>query len=310
MNFIINIYKKNFLKRFDKDENIPYYSAEDFPGLICERGEFQNSDNITIKYFTYSYENPKEDKLILFCPGMGPGHSAYLAEIETLCKAGYKVLTLDYTGCGESGGTTMPSVNAPTKDTTELLNKIKQETKQTTITKEQQIIPIGHSLGGYTALNLINQNPDITKAVIISGFVSISDELMGYVKLRPLADIVRRFEKKQNPDFKDDNKTYIKTTTDKLLWIHSTDDPMANYKYNAGQVEKANNPNIKLIKTENKKHNPNYTGEALDNMTKWLGEYGSLTDPEAKKTFFSDKPIAQMTAQDPEIFTEILNFID
>lgn len=204
MNFVISIYKKNFLKRFDRDENIPYYSAEDFPGLICERGEFQNSYNITIKYFTYSYENPKEDKLILFCPGMGPGHSAYLAEIETLCKAGYKVLTLDYTGCGESGGSTMPSVNAPTRDATELLNLL----------NPHSVIPVGHSLGGYTALNLINQNPEITKAVIISGFVSISDELMGYVKLRPLADIVRRFEKKQNPDFKDDNKTYIKTTTD------------------------------------------------------------------------------------------------
>ena len=129
MNFVISIYKKNFLKRFDRDENIPYYSAEDFPGLICERGEFQNSYNITIKYFTYSYENPKEDKLILFCPGMGPGHSAYLAEIETLCKAGYNVLTLDYTGCGESGGSTMPSVNAPTRDATELLNLLNPDRK-------------------------------------------------------------------------------------------------------------------------------------------------------------------------------------
>ncbi|MBO4326759.1 MAG: hypothetical protein J5950_05775, partial [Clostridia bacterium] len=102
MGLVSNMYQKNFLKRYDKDEAIPYYCAEDFPGLICTQGAFQNSQNVLIRHFTYNYAEYDENKLILFCPGMGPGHTAYLAEIETLCRAGYRVLTLDYTGCGTS----------------------------------------------------------------------------------------------------------------------------------------------------------------------------------------------------------------
>ena len=43
MGLIVNIYKKNFLKRYDRDEAVPYYSAKDFPGLKCTRGSFLNS---------------------------------------------------------------------------------------------------------------------------------------------------------------------------------------------------------------------------------------------------------------------------
>ena len=100
MGIVINMYKKNFLQRYDKDEAIPYYAGTDFPGLCCEESSFRNTAGIDIRYFIYSYEGYDKDKLILFCPGMGPGHTAYLAEIETLCQAGLRVLTLDYSGCG------------------------------------------------------------------------------------------------------------------------------------------------------------------------------------------------------------------
>ena len=248
MGMILNLYKKNYLRRFDKDGAIPYYSAADFPGLDCAEGAFENSSGVTVRYYTYSYEGYDEKKLLLFCPGIGPGHTAYLSEIETLCRAGYKVLTLDYTGCGSSGGERLPSINAPTRDATELLELFHPR---------EELTVIGHSLGGYTALNLAHLTPAVKKAVILSGFVSISDELMGYVKLRPLANIVKRYEKKLDPCLGSiDNRAYLASTTDKLLWFHSTDDPMVNYKYNAGQVLKLNNPNVRVVTVEGKKHNP------------------------------------------------------
>ena len=173
MGLISKMYTKNFLKRYDKDEEITYYCAEDFAGLACEQGSFKNSQNVMIRYFTYNYAEYKEDKLILFCPGMGPGHTAYLAEIETLCRAGYRVLTLDYTGCGTSGGERMDSVNAPVRDAAELIDLLKPK---------EELIPVGHSLGGYTALTIANVLPCVKRAVILSGFVSIADEMMGFVK--------------------------------------------------------------------------------------------------------------------------------
>ena len=276
MGLITNIYQKNFLQRFDKDGAIPYYSAEDFAGLTCEEGSFLNSANVQIRYFTYHYDEHVPDKLILFCPGMGPGHTAYLAEIETLCKAGYKVLTLDYTGCGASGGERLSSANAPTRDARELLDLLHPE---------EEIIPVGHSLGGYTTLNLANLMPSVTRAVIISGFVSIADEMMGYVKLRLLANQVKQFERKLEPNYGMlDNRAYLKTTKDKLLWIHSTDDPMVNYRYNAGQVLDIANPNVRVITVENKKHNPQYSKEALDTMNAWIGGYNRLIQEKKLQT--------------------------
>lgn len=308
MGLITNIYKRNFLIRYDKDEAIPYFDHTDFPGLVCEPGAVNNTGNVQIRYFIYYYPGYKTDKLILFCPGMGPGHTAYLAEIETLCKAGYRVLTLDYTGCGLSGGEKMDSVNAPTRDVIELLELIKPS---------EEIVLVGHSLGGYTALNVINLRKDIKKAVVISGFISIANEMTGFVKLRILANRIKRYEKKINPRYGNiDNFKYIAETTDKLLWIHSTDDPMVNYKFNAGKVEKAGNPNVRLITVNNKRHNPQYSADALRTMNAWIGGYNKLISEkqlntlEERRAYFADKPIARMTEQDPEIFDKIISFIE
>ena len=66
---------------------------------------------------------------------------------------------------------------------------------------------------------------------------------------------------------------------------------------------------------ENKKHNPQYSKEALETMNAWMGEYyrliweKQLETDEARKAYFADKPIGSMTKQDPAVFDEILRFI-
>ncbi len=308
MGIIVNKYKEGFLQRYDKDGAIPYYSCEDFEGLICDRGSFANTAGADIRCFTYYYENHNKEKLILFCHGLGPGHTAYLAEIEALCRAGYRVLTLDYAGCGESGGERLTSANAPTRDVIGLLECLKPA---------EEIVPVGHSLGGYTALNIARLLPQVRRAVIISGFIGITELMTGFVKFRILAGAVSRYEKKLDPVYGNaDNTAYLKTTRDKILWIHSTDDPVVNYKHNAGRAEKLNNPNVRVIKVENKKHNPQYTRAALDNMNAWIGGYNKLLSEnklataEERKAYFADKPIARMTEQDPAVYGEILRFLE
>ena len=304
---LIKLYKDNFLIRFDKDPAIPYYSYQDFPNLHYEENSFTNSLGIKIYYFVYSYDGYDKNKTILFCPGIGPGHTAYLSEIELLCKSGYKVIALDYTGCGASEGKTLSSINQPTKDVIELLNLLNLK---------EEIILVGHSLGGYTSLNVINKTPSIKKAVIISGFVDIASEMLGFVKLHILAHVFKRYENKLNPKFKKlNNWKYLKKSNDELLFIHSTDDPMVSFKYNTNKVMKIKNEHLHFHICENKKHNPQYSYEALDYMNTSIGGYNSLIASselktlEERKQYFADKPIGKMTAQDEKVWHIILDFI-
>ena len=73
--------------------------------------------------------------------------------------------------------------------------------------------------------------------------------------------------------------------------------------------------NLRILTVTGKRHNPQYSSEALATMNSWIGEYNRLVaakeldTPEAKKGYFDDKPIGRMTEQDPAIFAEILSFI-
>ena len=308
MGLVSNFYKKSFLIRYDKDPAIPYYSVEDFPGMQVEVNTFTNSKGETIHYYFYYYKVQKPNIVALFCPGMGPGHTAYFAEINELCKAGYKVLTLDYTGCGKSSGKTMFSVNAPTRDVNELLNLLQLK---------EEIIVIGHSLGGYTAMNIGNIRNDISKIVVISGFLSIDNEMLGFVKSKFLARRVKRFEQKNDPEYGFiDNLNYLKTTNDKILFIQSTDDKMVAFKYALGIVKDLNRPNIECVVVENKGHNPLYTYDAVAYMNNTFYNYNrlikdkTLNTVEKRKEFMSDKSITKMTEIDQELMGKVLSFIE
>ena len=299
--------QKSILIRYDKDGAIPYYSADDFPGLNVEEKTFINSKGIEIHYFFYNYDNPRTDKIVLVCHGMGPGHTAYLTEINVLCKAGYKVLTLDYSGCGASSGERMWSINAPTRDVIELLDLLDLK---------EEIVLFGHSLGGYTALNVLNVRKDITKGVIISGFISVKNEMKAITKNGLIAKLVSNFERRQDKEFgRLDNVQFLKTTNDKILYIHSTDDQMVPYQYALGEVVTYGNQNIECLTVEGKRHNPNYSYDAIQYMNEVFGEYNQLIKNKTLDTlkkrqeYMSDKSIAKMTEQDMDIMNKVISFI-
>ncbi len=187
MGFIVNHYIKYFVHRYDKEVGIPYYSYKDFKDFKCEDYSFTNSYGINIRYFFYYYANYKKDKIILFCHGMGPGHTAYIAEIELLARHGYKVLTLDFAGCGESGGKYLGSLNKPTRDVIDLLNHLNLK---------EQIILMGHSMGGYTALNTLCLRKDITKVVAISPIIRIEPLLQLNTKSKFITKHLLHYERK------------------------------------------------------------------------------------------------------------------
>lgn len=300
-------YREQLLCRYDKDGYTPYLSASDYPGLSCDEGTFVNTAGVAVAFFRYRYENYDPAKLVVFCHGLGAGHTAYLAEIEYLCKNGLQVLTLDYTGCDKSGGDGMLSVNRPTRDVIELLDYLKPA---------EELSVVGHSLGGYTALNVIRMVDKIKRGVIISGFLYSKQMLGHFIKNRLIHYLVERVERKNDPAIAcADNGKYLKTTTDRLLFIASEDDPMVPFSIGAGLAQTLGNDKLEFLVEQNKKHNPTYTAEALAFMQESFGTFnrlvaeGKLQTLEEKQAFFADRPAAKMTAQDPRVMDAVVKFI-
>ena len=307
MGIVSKVYIEKFVCRYDKEVGVPYYAYTDFKGLKQEAYTFNNSKGIEIHYFFYYYDNYQEDKIILFLPGLGPGHASYMREIETLAKRGYKVLTLDYTGCGESKGPYLGSLNTPTRDTMDLLNLLNLD---------KPIVVMGHSLGGFTALKVASLRKEITKVVVMSPIVTIRPMIFNASKSKFITHFVLKYERKVEKEYdKIDVPNYLKTTSDDILFIQSVDDPMVPYETSLKVAEESNNPHIQTIKFENRKHNPNYTLEAVQYMNEVFGAFNrrvmdkAIATDEERITFFKDVSIKRLTEQDQNLFNQIEEFI-
>lgn len=307
MGFISKQYIKRFVSRYDKEVGIPYYSYTDFVDLKQEAFSFTNSKGIKISYFYYYYPNYNKDKIILFLPGIGPGHTAYLKEIEEICKRGFKVLSLDYTGTDKSEGKYLGSLNTPTEDVNELLDYL---------TLDKEVIVIGHSLGGYTSLNLLNLRNDINKGVIMAGFLSVDSLINSLVKSKFISKQILKYERKKYPNYYDlDNVSFLKESKKKILFIHSLDDQMVPYKSSLEVVEKLNNENLITVTVDQRGHNPNYSEKASKYLQEVFGKYNELIKEKKIKTdkdkinYFKDVSLADLVEQDQKIIEEIINFI-
>ena len=308
MGIISHIYKKKFVCRYDKEVGVPYYSHLDFKGLHQEAYSFVNSKGIDIHYFYYYYDKYQKDKVVLFCHGIGPGHTAYLAEIEALARRGFKVLTFDATGCGQSGGKYLGSLVNPTGDAIDLLNYLNLK---------EEVVLVGHSMGGLTTLNVINLRKEITKAVVLSGFLSAGTEISVILKNKFIFSRIMAYERKINPQYIDiDNIDYLKNTTDDIFFIQSSDDAMVPYETALKVVEGIDNPHIKTLRVENRKHNPNYTDEAVKYMNDVFYKYNCLIKDNKIKTdqdkinYFKDVSLPDLVRQDEGMWDEIASFIN
>ena len=307
MGFISKQYIKRFVSRYDKEVGIPYYSYTDFVDLKQEAFSFTNSKGIKISYFYYYYPNYKKDKIILFLPGIGPGHTAYLKEIEEICKRGFKVLSLDYTGTDKSEGKYLGSLNTPSEDVNELLDYL---------TLDKEVIVIGHSLGGYTSLNLLNLRNDINKGVIMAGFLSVESLINSLVKSKFISKQILKYERKKYPIYYDlDNVSFLKDTKKKILFIHSLDDQMVPYKSSLAVIEKLNNKNLMTVTVDQRGHNPNYSEKASKYLQEVFAKYNELIKGKKIKTdkdkinYFKDVSLADLVEQDQKIIAEIIDFI-
>ncbi|MBQ7595419.1 MAG: alpha/beta fold hydrolase [Clostridia bacterium] len=317
MNLVNRFYKNNLVHRYDDDGYIRYFCAADFPGLQAEGISFYSGEN-KLKGYIYSYEGCSREELIVFCHGLGGGHRSYMREIELLCKNGYPVLAYDNTGCFESEGDSIICLSQSLADLDHALCWLKSEG---IFGRYKKVYVVGHSWGGYAAGNIAAFHSDISKVVVISGFISVKQMLKSFfagtkMPLKSLiVYLIYRFEKKANPKYCDSTSLQSLSQKDtEFLLAHSTDDPTVSYEFNTKIAQNtAAGSNVSFLICKDKMHNPNYSSDAVKYMVKVFGEFQkankNLKTTEEKQAFFADVDWFRMTEQDMDFWKEVLAFL-
>ncbi|MBO4278374.1 MAG: alpha/beta fold hydrolase [Spirochaetales bacterium] len=308
------IYKKAFVKRYDDDHIIHYFSYRDFPGMEARRIQFSTPQDIAVRGYIYSYppqfaQGAHKDELVIFCHGMGGGHRSYMREIETICRKGYEVLAYDNVGCWESDGPDIRGLSESINDLVSCMDWLAGEADL----RERRLHIMGHSWGGFAAGNILNfRQKNVVSVTVISSFASIdtfSDAGFGG-KMKPIKNAIIRHERKTNPEYADAcSVDAFKNTPVRCLILHSTDDNMAAFSTGLEYVRShVDNPNVAYYETSGKFHNPNYTTDAVLYLRDSFAEYESMVKNktlktfEQKKAYMDGRDFLRMTEQDPEVW--------
>lgn len=304
------LYNSFIFKRCDDVGTAYYFSEKDFDGLAAESYVFSGNKGQKLQGYFYSYPNPDQIRIIVFDHGMGGGHRSYMREIEMLARHGYKVFAYDHTGCMQSEGENTVGFTQSLCDLDCCLKTLKADENL----KGKTFSVIGHSWGGYSALNISAFHPDITHTVVLSGPASV--EIITQ-QFGPLKGAVRQIEKEANPDYYNcDGVISLKNTKAKALLIYSDNDKMvnkeANFEYLKANLSGRNNTFFHLEK--HKDHNPNYTSDAVRYLGEYLAELNKkqkqLKTAQQKKAFVDSFDWWRMTAQDENVWAKIFDFLD
>ena len=262
---IVGIYKKNICVRQDGNPLLSYFSPDDFPGLQHTPFDFLGNNGQKLQGYFYYYDNPRKDRLIIFDHGMGFGHVAYMKEIEIIARRGYTVFTYDHTGCRESEGESIVGFAQSLCDLDYAVNAVRTVEGY----ENAALSVIGHSWGGFAALNISALHKDIESCVSISGFISVERMIEQFFSaiLKFYRPSVLRLEHNSNPMYSlIDARRSLKDTSARILYIASDDDPTVKKKYHYDSL--VGNEKIELMLVHGKKHNPNYTSDAASELAK------------------------------------------
>ncbi|MBQ2876581.1 MAG: alpha/beta fold hydrolase [Clostridia bacterium] len=318
---VIKVYRIAVFTRHDADGSTYLFSREDFPDLREEPFVFENQLGDKLQGAFYLYDGCKSDRLIIFDHGMGVGHNSYMKEIETLARGGYKVLAYDHTGCTHSEGESIRGLSGSLADLDACITALKSKGMLDGV----KLSVVGHSWGGYAAMNIVAYHKDIHSIVALSGFISLKDMLKQEMAgtLAPFRHIAYKYERMKNGDYADASALEsLKSTNAKALIIHSDDDDTVSFKKHflkiQREVDRGNIPSERatLLPVHGKLHNPNYTEDAAKYKRRLFVEISrkrrrkQLRTPEQKAAFKAMWDYERMTEQDPEIWKIIFEHLE
>ncbi len=313
---ILGIYRRILYNRCDDTGTAYYFSTDDFTGLSRTPYSFSSSLGHSLQGYFYFCENNKyPDRLVVFEHGFGGGHSAYMREIEMLCRHGFTVLAYDHTGCMESGGTGTNGLAQSLHDLDDCLRALKADERYS----NKKLSIMGHSWGGFSTMNICALHPDVTHIVAMAGFPAVEALFRSAAKgiLAPLRHVFLKEEAKSNPDYCNRSAfDALQGCNAHCLLIYSDKDMLCSKAvfYEPLQKALADKKNISLLLCKGKGHNPNYTQDAEKYLAQYVKErkkFIKAKPSDAQKVeFVASYDWLAMTAQDETVWEKIFALLD
>lgn len=299
-------HKKMFGNRWQPDGITKYYELNDFPNLDASPIEFKRK-KVTLRGFIYSYKKEEYKGILVFSHGMWGSHKAYLQEIERMAKAGFLVLGFDYCGTDLSDG---KNTRAMSESLVSLDYAIRFAKKQY---NNYDIYVMGHSWGGFASVNIAKYHPEIKKIVAMAPFMSVPKLLKSTISKKLWVFIpfmmVLEFIKSGFHAFSDGIKVLNKTKSNTLI-LHSTDDFLVKYQYHTGKLlENNKNKLVRIVTIDKKRHNPDYSLDAVEYMIDMNKKLRTISDNEEKINFRKTWDFKRMGTLDDQIISDIVDFL-
>lgn len=152
-------------RRFDGAPSLPYARAKDF-GIEEKRFSFETDKHHILYGSKYFKKGVKPKALVVFFHGLGDGRASYVRSICQLANEGYLVYAYDNTGCMESEGNKIISLEHTIIDQEYFFKYLEEDPDS----KGLKRYSVGHSWGGYGAAMSAKPEYKIEKIVDIAGF--------------------------------------------------------------------------------------------------------------------------------------------
>ncbi len=300
-------YKGMFGFRLDKQPGLYYFSWKDLEGLHRDDFSFANRFGETLRGGFYYCDNySKKDTLVVFSHGYGGGHISYIKEIYHIAQAGFRVLAIDTAGCVESDGEALRGFNQQSSDTYDLISYLKSQDEH----KDLKLDLVGHSMGGYTSLNLLNYIDGIHKVVALASPISAS-QIYGNLACRPIRKELEKLEEEAIPGWNKYNALdgAKKISGTKILFMQSLDDSVIKWKYSGKVFSKIKNPNFEYKWVDGVDHQTCFTKDAALRLKEYLNQLAKCRSIEEAITLKESSDWNAICDHDSKTMSLITDFL-
>jgi len=182
--FILIVIKFCLIGTFNREDGpkdvarTTMYTADDFNALNRRKVEFKSGKN-TLK--GYVWGNRKNNKLVVISHGLGELSNSYYPLMEYFVNSGYRVLTYDNTGVGESEGLGTKGLSQSAVDLDNALKFVESDGEL----KDLPVYLFGHSWGGHAVTAVLNFGHANVKAVAsVAGYNSNGGAMLEWMQRR------------------------------------------------------------------------------------------------------------------------------
>lgn len=207
-----------------------------------ERQFIQTTDTTKIETWYITESNP-ELNLIYFSGNGSNIRSAIPFFNELGEQMDLNIFSFNYSGFGLSTG--QPTISGIVNDAERALKYF----QEINVNEDIPTVVLGYSLGGFVALNVLNQDV-IDNGIIMSSFSSL-DELESYLLKEALPGVIRPFLKLEidKSIYQLDNVSLVKQTEKPILFIHGGADEFIppSMSYDLYNLSPSKNKGISII---------------------------------------------------------------